>query len=93
MKESLADDINKLLKWIATQKIESIGFEPTKAESQFYTLIVKDYNIYLEIFYEDKDLLEGTEVVVNVYKDKVVVLAYGGTMDEVLKKLNDLING
>lgn len=93
MKESLSDDINKLLKWIAKQKVESIGFEPTNEGSQFYTITINDYNIYLEIFYEDKDLLEGTEVVVNVYKNKEVILAYGGTMDDALRKINDLING
>src|SRR5690606_31746176 len=62
-------------------KPDSLSFNLTNDCSIFFSAQVKESNIYFELFFDEET--EGfVEAITNIYKDGIVVLAYGSTMDE-----------
>ena len=62
----------------------------TNDNSVYYKLEINGYSIYIEIFFvnEDRDDLEdGTETILNIFKDKENKFAYGGTTKECLEHI------
>jgi hypothetical protein len=66
-----------------------ITFNLTNDCSIFFKAILKGLNIYLELFF-DEDSEESTEVIVNIYQDGKVVMAYGGNIEETFQKIQGI---
>lgn len=70
-------------------KPDSLSFNLTNDCSIFFSAQVKESNIYFELFFDEET--EGfVEAITNIYKDGIVVLAYGSTMDETFGKIQEL---
>lgn len=65
-----------------------ISFDLTDDSSIFFKANVKEFNVYLEVFFEDDSL--ACESVVNIYQDGKVILAYGGQLNAVFSKIEDV---
>lgn len=96
-KTHLIETLNRDLVWesfktvidqLLASKPQFISFDLTEDNSIFFKSVVKDYNIYLEVFFDEDEA--RSEAVLNVYKDGKVTLAYGGELNATLKKITEL---
>ena len=90
MEKLILKHINEVSKWLITKNISSVNCGWTDDNSVYYQLEVNDFTIYIEIFFvnEDRDELEdGTETILNIFKDKNNIFAYGGTTKDCLERI------
>lgn len=68
----------------------SISVELTSATSIFFFAKKEDHNIYFEIFF-DENSGKFSDAVVNVYKNKSQCFAINGSINYVVKKIDDFL--
>ncbi|WP_276372966.1 hypothetical protein [Chryseolinea sp. H1M3-3] len=71
-------------------KPDFVSFNLTDDCSIFFKGIVKENNIYLELFF-DNETEDNVEAIVNIYKDGKVVIAYGGGIENTFEKIQELL--
>jgi hypothetical protein len=87
-KDFVWDQFKTTLDQLLQLKPEHLSFDLTDDLSIFFKAITKEYNLYLELFFEELD--QTVESVVNIYRDGKVVLAYGGSIESTFNKIHEL---
>ena len=83
------DITSKLAATLVHTSPEKMSVELTTDASVFFTCIYPDINAYVEAHFEAE---EETEVVINAYKNKQAVYAYGGTLTASLQAFYAFLN-
>lgn len=63
---------------------EYLVYNGTEDNSVFFQAALKNKTIYLEYYFGDEP-----EAILNIYENKICILAYGGTIDDVFLKIWD----
>lgn len=83
------DITSKLAATLVHTSPEKMSVELTADATVFFTCIYPGINAYVEAHF---DPVEATEVVINVYKNKQAVYAYGDTLAESLQAFYSFLN-
>ena len=90
MVQIILEQINEVSKFCVGKNISYIKYDYTEYNSIYTQIGINGYNVYLEIFF-DIEFNKVEDVCINVYKDKICKFAYGGTMEECLKRIDNEI--
>jgi hypothetical protein len=78
--------LSETVAYLVDSNSRNIVFENTNDDSILIKAKYQDYNYYLEIF-EDEELSEGYEAVLNVYVNGQNVLLHSGSINELYEEL------
>jgi hypothetical protein len=81
----ISSSIKEVLDSIIPLQPSFLSFDFTEDSSVFFKAILNDFNIYLELFF-DSDNSE-VEAILNIYKEKVNIFAFGGEISECFEKI------
>jgi hypothetical protein len=81
----ISSSIKEVLDCIIPLQPSFLTFDFTEESSVFFKAVINDFNIYLELFF-DSDNSE-LEAILNIYKDKVNIFAFGGEIFECFEKI------
>ncbi len=70
-------------------KPDQVSFSLTNDCSIFFKALVKEKNVYLELFFDEES--DGcVEAIVNIYSEGKVVIAYGGNVERTFQKIQEV---
>lgn len=77
--------IKEVLELIIPLEPSFFSFELTEDRSIFFKVGINNYNIYLELYFAPET--SEFEAIMNIYKDKVNIYAFGGEIFECVEKI------
>ena len=78
-----------MLDYIIPLEPSFLSFDFTKDSSVFFKAVINDYNIYLELFFDTEN--SDLEAILNLYKDKVNIFAFGGEIFECFENIKKFV--
>jgi hypothetical protein len=81
----ISSSIKEVLDSIIPLHPSFLSFDFTEESSVFFKAVINDYNIYLELFFDSDN--SGSEAILNIYKEKVNIFAFGGEIFECFEEI------
>lgn len=81
----VSSSIKEVLDSIIPLQPSFLSFDFTEESSVFFKAVINDFNIYIELFFDSDN--SGLEAILNIYKEKVNIFAFGGEIFECFEKI------
>lgn len=81
----ISSSIKEVLDSIIPLHPSFLSFDFTEESSVFFKAVINEYNIYLELFFDSDN--SGLEAILNIYKEKVNIFAFGGEIFECFEEI------
>lgn len=79
--------VNEVLGSLIALEPSSLTTDLTEDRSVFFKTSINGYNIYLELFFFTTSETLDSEAILNIYKDKLNIYAFGGEVFECIEKI------
>lgn len=89
MEQLILKQINEVNSFCLKYNTSYINYHYSEDNSLFCQIVINYHHIYLEIFFNTFfDIVE--DVVINVYRDKINKINYGGDLNDCLEKIESI---
>jgi len=80
--------IKEVLELIIPLEPSFFSFELTEDRTAFFKIVINNFNIYLELYFVPES--SEFEAIMNIYKDKLNIYAFGGEILECIEKIKNV---
>ena len=88
---SVSDKINEVLGNLILLNPSFLTFDLTEDKSAFFKASINGYNIYMELFFFSGSESPDLETILNIYKEKSNIYAFGGEVWECIEKIKKVV--